>query len=458
MLIRTAIGGVMVATCAMVSVGAFFDIWKRGQIGDGLVREAYAAPLSTAFRPGVAGSLLVIHAPPGTEPPRGLEEPPEIPSSFEFVHRTEPGDTLSGVLVQLGIHPEEARTAIAALRTEFDPRRLQAGQEVSVTLGLNHEIGGTFQLQAVAFSPAYPDRIGVVRGADGGFDVFRDEVTVTTVTHGGGATIRSSLFADGERAGIAPAVLARLIQLFSWDVDFQRDIHPGDRFAVLYERHETESGEQVRTGAVIAAVLTLSGRRHALFRHIGPDGTPEYFHGDGRSARKTLLRTPIDGARLSSGYGMRRHPILGYSRMHRGVDFAAPPGTPIFAAGDGTVDFVGRNRGFGNYVTIRHQSGYTTLYAHMSRFHRGLQRGQRVRQGDTIGYVGSTGMATGPHLHYEVLKDGRHMNPMDVKSLPGTVLAGRDLERFKAEVAAAERQIARIERESGPTRLAGAER
>ncbi|TVR83469.1 MAG: M23 family peptidase [Rhodospirillales bacterium] len=457
MLIRTAIGGVFVAACAVASVGTFFDIWKRGAVGDGLVNQVHAAPLSSAFRPGISASRLIIHAPPGIEAPRGREEPGPAPSNVEIVHRAEPGDTLSGVLVQLGIHPEEARTAIAALQTEFDPRQFQAGQEVSVTLGLNHEVGGTFQLQAVAFSPAYPDRIGVVRGADGGFEVFRDEVTVTTVTHGGAGTIRSSLFADGERAGIAPAVLARLIQLFSWDVDFQRDIHPGDRFAVLYERHETEAGEQVRTGAVIAAVLTLSGRPHALFRHVGPDGTAEYFHSDGRSARKTLLRTPIDGARLSSGYGMRRHPILGYSRMHRGVDFAAPPGTPIFAAGDGTVDFVGRNRGFGNYVKIRHRSGYTTLYAHMSRFPRGLQKGQRVRQGDTIGYVGSTGMATGPHLHYEVHKNGQHINPMDVKSLPGTELAGRERERFTAAVAEAERQIAELIDRARLTQFAEAE-
>lgn len=457
MLIRTAIGGVIVAACAVASVGTFFDIWKRGAVGEGLVSQVHAAPLSSAFRPGISASRLIIHAPPGIEAPRGREEPGRAPANVDIVHRTEPGDTLTGVLVGLGVDAEDARSALAALRDQFDPRQLRAGQDVNVRLGLPADGSSAFRLQAIAFSLDHPNRIGVRRGPGGRFDAFRDEVAVTTVVQGSAGTIRSSLFADGERAGITPAVLAQLIKLFSWDVDFQRDIRRGDGFAVLHESQLSEDGERVRSGDVIAAVLTLSGKRYALFRHVGPDGEVEYFHADGQSARKSLLRTPIDGARLSSGYGMRRHPVLGYSRMHRGVDFAAPPGTPIFTAGDGTVTFVGRNRGYGKYVTVRHRSGYTTLYAHMSRHARDLRKGARVRQGDVIGYVGSTGMSTGPHLHYEVQKDGQHMNPMDVKSLPGTKLAGRERERFTAAVAEAERQIAELMDRARPTQLAEAE-
>ena len=195
----------------------------------------------------------------------------------------------------------------------------------------------------------------------------------------------------------------------------------------------------MRGGDLLYAGLSLSGEILDAFRFEPEDGEVEYFDRTGRSLRKFLLRTPVDGARLSSTFGMRRHPILGYSRMHKGVDFAAPSGTPIYAAGSGRVVAAGRNGGYGNYIRVRHSGEYSTAYAHLSRFAKGIRPGQRVRQGQVIGYVGTTGRSTGPHLHYEVLRNDQQINPLEIKQPPTTQLAGADLERFNEEVARIDR-------------------
>jgi murein DD-endopeptidase MepM/ murein hydrolase activator NlpD len=188
--------------------------------------------------------------------------------------------------------------------------------------------------------------------------------------------------------------------------------------------------------------MTLSGKELAYYQYTPKSGITDYFNPQGQSVRKTLMRTPINGARLSSGFGKRKHPILGYTKMHRGTDFAAPTGTPIMAAGDGVVDFIGRNGAYGKYIRIRHNSSYKTAYAHMSGFKRGLKQGDRVKQGDTIGYVGTTGRSTGPHLHYEVLENGKQRNPMSVKLPAGEKLEGQDLKRFAASLPALQQRIA----------------
>jgi len=176
----------------------------------------------------------------------------------------------------------------------------------------------------------------------------------------------------------------------------------------------------------------LRDHRIEVYRFTPSDGRTDYFKPNGESIRRALLRTPIDGARISSGFGMRKHPILGYSRMHKGIDFAAPTGTPIFAAGDGVITQIGRNGGYGNYIRIRHNSRYSTAYAHISRFAKGIRKGSRVRQGQVIAYVGSTGRSTGPHLHYEVLVEGKQTNPRSIKLPTGQILEGEDLKAFQA--------------------------
>ncbi|MCW5752944.1 MAG: M23 family metallopeptidase, partial [Alphaproteobacteria bacterium] len=206
-------------------------------------------------------------------------------------------------------------------------------------------------------------------------------------------------------------------------------------FQVMFERLTDEQGRVAKEGNITFASMTLSGQVLRYFRYQpSDDREADYFTEKGQSVRKALLRTPIDGARLTSGFGMRRHPILGYTAQHKGVDFAAAVGTPIMAAGDGTVEMAGWNGAYGKYVRIRHNSNYSTAYAHLSRFASDLRQGQRIRQGQTIGYVGTTGRSTGPHLHYEVLINNSHVNPLSVRLPTGRNLEGKELLRFRSQI------------------------
>jgi murein DD-endopeptidase MepM/ murein hydrolase activator NlpD len=222
-----------------------------------------------------------------------------------------------------------------------------------------------------------------------------------------------------------------MIRIFSFDVDFQREVRRGDGFEVLYHQAFDVNGAAVPITEIVFASMTLSKTPRPYYRYTPASGVTDYFDRRGQSVKKTLMRTPVDGARLSSGFGRRKHPILGYTKLHRGADFAAPTGTPIMAAGDGVVVSLGRNGHYGKYIQIRHNSTYSTAYAHMSAYRRGLKRGSRVRQGQTIGYVGSTGRSTGPHLHYEVLVNGKQRNPLGLKLPSGEQLRGKDLANFK---------------------------
>jgi len=222
-----------------------------------------------------------------------------------------------------------------------------------------------------------------------------------------------------------------MVRAFSYDVDFQREVRQGDSFTVLYKRVDDEFGHPTNRGQMMYGEMVINGTRLRLYRFTPKGGEPGYYNAAGENIRKSLLRTPIDGARLTSGFGMRWHPILGYSRMHQGVDFAAPSGTAIYAAGDGVVTRAGPSNGYGNYIEIEHAQGYATGYGHMSGFAAGIHDGVHVRQGEVIGYVGMTGMATGPHLHYEVHVNGARIDPLSVKMPAITKLAVEDLKAFE---------------------------
>jgi len=349
------------------------------------------------------------------------------------------GDTLMDVLRSVGVPVDEAHAAISALRPVYDPRRLQVGQQLALTfgpLGTEPDRFLGFKLDAAV------DRVVTVGRDETGFlaDVTHKPLTTDFVR--GESSINSSLYVAGVNLGIPPAIMIQLIQLYSFDVDFQRDIQPGDSFSVMYENQYDETGKAVQQGDITYAALTLQGRTLRLYRYQPGNGDLDYFNEKGESARKALLRTPIDGARLSSGFGMRDHPILGYSKMHKGVDFAAPSGTPIYAAGNGSVEMAAWVEGYGRYVRIRHTGDYGTAYAHMSGFGPGIHPGVRVRQGQIIGYVGTTGNSTGPHLHYEVLRDGSQINPMGLKLPSGQKLARGDLAKFQTARADIDRRFA----------------
>lgn len=263
--------------------------------------------------------------------------------------------------------------------------------------------------------------------------------------------ISSSLYSSATKAGLTAGETKSLTNIFRYSVDFERDLRDGDHFEALFEK-----GENGAYGDILYAKLTNRGSEIALYRGIDDEtGEVGYFDAAGKTNKRTLMRTPLAGAQVSSHFGMRRHPVLGYTKMHRGTDFRARTGTPIFAAGDGIVEFLGRNGAYGKYIRIRHNSSYETAYAHMSGYAANLNGGDRVRQGEVIGYVGSTGRSTGPHLHFEILEHGNQINPLKIADFgPVKGLSGSALSRFMVRVSRIE--IALALRRQG-TRVAAAE-
>ncbi len=246
-----------------------------------------------------------------------------------------------------------------------------------------------------------------------------------------GGTIGDNLMASGVKRGVPAKIMEDMVRMLKFAVDLQRDLGPKDRFVVLYEQTLLPSGAAGAVGALVYAELVLKNRRLGVWRFTPKGGGTDYFTAQGRSVRTGLLRTPVDGARISSRFGMRKHPILGYTRMHRGLDFAVPRGTPVYAAGDGIVEAAGRNRTLGWFVRIRHEGNYRTLYAHMQGLAKGIAKNSRLKQGQVIGKVGSTGLSTGPHLHHEVWKGKEPIDPASLKLQPRLVLRGKALEAFR---------------------------
>ncbi|MCK6419079.1 MAG: M23 family metallopeptidase [Alphaproteobacteria bacterium] len=349
------------------------------------------------------------------------------------------GDTMGQALARAGIPEQDANNIINSLRPHFNPRLIKAGQSIDLHYTrADDRRNRLFQQLSLTLDPVKTLNVELVSAGD--YAARIEEKKVVERVYARKVEINNSLYASAAASGVPPAIIAEMIKAYSWDVDFQRDIQQGDIVEVMYKVYETEDGHLVRNGEFAYANLSLGGRSKPIFRFEMEDGRIDYFKPDGRSLRKTLLTTPIDGARISSGFGMRRHPIMGYNKMHKGVDFAASTGTPIYAAGDAVVDFVGRQNGYGNYIRLRHNGQLKTAYAHMSRFARGINKGTRVRQGQIIGYVGSTGNSTGPHLHYEVLVNNAQVNPRSIDLPTGQMLEGKELKRFKTRVAKVEQE------------------
>ena len=392
---------------------------------------------------------------------------PQPPAPITRVVAVESGDNLMGVLIRAGAERNVAHAAIQSLKGSYDPRRdLSVGDELQITFGPGDtnsapdtatEDTGTndtagYILTGLTIPVSYDRRIDVSRNDTGGFIASEVERQLELEVVEASGRIDTSLSVDAGAAGLPQRVLAELIRIYSFDVDFQRDIWQGDQFELMYEQFRGENGEIVHQGDIHYAKLTLRDTEVPLYRYTTTAGDTDYFNAKGESVRKTLMRTPIDGARLSSRFGKRKHPILGYTRMHTGTDFAAPRGTPIYAAGNGTVVQAGTNGGYGTYARIRHNGTYQTAYAHMSGLATKTRKGARVKQGQVIGYVGTTGRSTGPHLHYEVLRNGRQINPRSVRIPSGEKLKGAELEKFIAMRDARDTEFAKL-REAA-TRLA----
>ncbi len=362
------------------------------------------------------------------------------------------GDTLMEVLVRGGVPRQEAYEAITAMRPTLNPRRLRAGQELTYTLQIAPQTPQDLPSIAsvdMAAAPAEPftpqlasldikmgvdRRVIVNRNSDSTFSAKEVIAKLEERYVRAGGKIDSSLFLAAETAGIPSQIVLDLIRIYSYDVDFQREIRKGDTFEVFFTRYVDTDGQTIKTGTIHFGSLKLSGKSHVYYRHTTPDdGQTGYYDIDGQSSRKFLMKTPIDGARISSGFGRRRHPVLGYNKMHQGVDFAAPRGTPIMAAGEGMVERASRYGNYGNYILIRHTNGYKTAYAHLKSYAKGVRKGAHVQQGQIVGYVGTTGRSTGPHLHYEVLYNNKRVNPLKIRVPTGRKLSGETLEAFLTE-------------------------
>ena len=435
-----------------------------------------------------AGSNLVGHrkveelAPPQLPADRAIadyngDDGNEMPGVESRTLTLDSGDTLAGLLEDAGVPKADAAAAVAALAKVYDLRDARAGQSFTVTFesapqpaepaptpaakpgtSIVHVNGKAFtvanaeasdddgsesdgdvtsvsaplgRLLSIAFSPSVERDITVARQADSSFsasDVVKDLVRHT---HRAGGLVDSSLYLAATQAGIPTDVVVAMIKMFSYKVDFQRDIKPGDTFEVFYSYYYTPDGEPAREGDIDYAMMKTGGHTYVLYRYQpDPKEAPEYFDANGESIKGMLMKTPVDGARISSGFGMRFHPVLGYTRMHKGIDFAVPVGTPVMASGTGTVKIAGRSSGYGNYMRIDMGNGYGFAYGHLSRFAPGIHPGSHVHQGEVVAYSGNTGLSTGPHLHYETIVGGTQVNPLTLKIAQGRKLAGREMRSF----------------------------
>jgi murein DD-endopeptidase MepM/ murein hydrolase activator NlpD len=352
------------------------------------------------------------------------------PAAYLREERMHRGDTPAAVLERMGVTPEDARTLarMPALRL------LRPGHVVSA------EIGAGGELQRLSYLSGREARMVLERTVEG----FRARqvapaLRVETVLRSG--VVHSSLFAAADAAGIADSVAIQIADIFAGDVDFHRDLRHGDRFAVVYEQYYLE-GRPLRAGRVLAAEFVNQGKAFRAVYYALARGGSGYYAPDGSNLRKAFLRSPLEYSRISSRFGLRKHPFQHAWRTHTGVDYAAPIGTRVRAAGDGVIEFAGRKGGYGNAIIVRHRGQYSTLYGHLSRFAPGLRAGTRVAQGDIIGFVGQTGWATGPHLHYEFRIAGHARNPYGIAMPAGQPVPADELAAYRTR---AEPLVARLD-------------
>ena len=432
--------------------------WRRGFVLGtaacaGLIAAGLAATAPTTARAEPQPETLapeVADAPQTASRAALPPKPRARPRLEQAVVQIERGDTLASALGRAGIDAGDAYRAAHKLDRVAEVGDLRPGQRVRLRLGgePGEPVLKRLRLHASA------ERTAIVeRTESGGFTAEAEARELTTRTHGVTGTIRQSLFAAGRRHQVPPKVMLTVIHKLSYRVDFQRDLREGARFELVYDTQVTPAGNRAAVGLLRYAAVERDGETLEMYRFDDGSPTDSYYTQDGKSVRRLLMRTPLNGARISSGFGMRKHPISGYTKMHEGVDFGAPRGTPIYAAGKGVVRRAEWNGGYGRYVEIAHPGPFRTAYGHMARFADGVEPGTRVTQGEIVGYVGNSGRSTGPHLHYEIQKHGEAVNPRDLDLPTGHTLSGEARERFEARVA----EIDRLRDElTGETRVAQA--
>ena len=431
---------------AIIAATAFAVVFLLHMIGtdnpatatNGLAEEntqgaALASEPATASR-GDALELAANAVPqPGKRAPTAASDmahkaPQDVASETKHAeksYRLRRNETLIRLMRRAGISNGEAHKAVAALGKVTNLRKLQRGQEVRIVAPK----GKNTPLHRLTLRDTFDEQAVVLR-TERAYRAERQQIATMAVTHLVEGEITDSLYLSAQRAGLPTKVIVDLIRLMSFDVDFEREIRVGDHFQVYFERAYAPRFGEVAEGRILQVKLGLRKRTLEANYFEDEEGRGDYFDEAGRSTRKALMKTPLDVTVVTSSYGKRKHPILGYTRMHKGVDFRARTGTPIMAAGDGTVERSSRYGAYGNYIRIRHNSTYKTIYAHLSRYGKGIRKGARVKQGQIIGYAGATGRVNAAHLHYEVMVNGKQKNPLRLKLPTGRTLKDRTLTAF----------------------------
>ena len=352
-----------------------------------------------------------------------------VPRYKNIDHKISSGETFDKILNNYSIPNEEITQIKSKLNSDYDINNLQPNLEIKITIDQSNNK----KITSFLFPVSRTEKIQLTRNLDS--NLFEKKIIITNlnkkIVFKEGKIIQS-LYKTAIDLKVQPNVIIEFARIYGFQVDFQRDIRKNDNFQIMYEVFEDDDGKVFETGNIIFADLKLSGKNNALY-YFEKKGSEGHYDENGKSVEKALMKTPINGARLSSAFGMRKHPIDGFNKMHRGTDFAAPMGTPIMASGSGLITRARWCGGGGNCIKIKHNSTYETIYAHMKNFARGIKEGIRVKQGQIIGYVGSTGKSTGPHLHYEVVVNGKKVNSQKLKLPSGKTLKGKERKIFEVE-------------------------
>jgi len=340
------------------------------------------------------------------------------------------GDSIQRILYDQKISPADVNNVINALRREYNIGTLRNDQKVYLII--KREKNGNF-VSRLTVNIDNITSVHVFLNKDNVYETKRVTKILTKKNHLVETTIDRGIYRTAKQSGIENSIVAQFARLYGFEVDFQRDLKKNDKIKIFYERYLDDDGMPQRTGNIIYSEITNVERNIILYRYEYPNGSIAYFTPEGKSIEKSLMRTPINGAKLSSRYGFRIHPILGYNQMHQGTDFAAPIGTPVMASGAGTVEYSGWKGGYGKFISIRHSAVYQTNYAHLQDYAKGIRRGAKVQQGQVIGYLGSTGSSTGPHLHYEVIVNGKKENSQTLKLPSAAPLEGNNKNFFEIQ-------------------------
>lgn len=347
------------------------------------------------------------------------------------------GDTFISILNDLGLDYKDSHNLYVELKKVYDPRKLRVGQKLKVNAIIDNQTKDVINLINMVIAPEAGKRFIISHNQKNEYTIKTEKDELIEEVNSAQGSISGTLSNAMQKHGVPSKVVNKFISIFTHAVDFRRDVRKGDKFELVYENQIAPDGKVVKSGEILYAALLLKTGKVSLYRYEDNKGNASYYDEKGQSKKKTLYQKPLafQAARVSSPFGKRRHPILGDLRIHWGTDYAAPRGTAIFAAGDGVVQVSKYNGAYGNYIKIRHNSEFSTAYGHMKGFAKGIRPGVKVKQGQVIGYVGTTGRSTGPHLHYEVVQRGKRVNPRGVTASTGDGLNGKDLKKFKNMIA-----------------------